>query len=82
MMKIEILGVGCPRCQKTEEEVRKAAQSLGWGEGSDFTIAKITNPGEIASRGVFMTPGVIVDGKVVSMGRVPKLNDILGWLAE
>ncbi|HDH58178.1 MAG TPA: thioredoxin family protein [Bacteroidetes bacterium] len=80
MKKIEILGVGCPKCQKTEEEVRKAALSLGWGEGVDFTIAKITNPGEIASRGVLMTPGVVVDGKVVSTGKVPKMRDIVGWL--
>lgn len=80
MRRIEILGVGCKSCEKTEEEVRKMAQGLGWTEGDDFTIEKVSDPGEIAARGVFITPGVTVDGKVVSSGKIPKQKDILKWL--
>jgi small redox-active disulfide protein 2 len=79
MKKIKILGVGCVNCRKTEEEVRKAALSLGWKEGEDFSLAKVENPSEIASYGVFITPGVVIDGKVVSSGKVPKQKQILEW---
>jgi small redox-active disulfide protein 2 len=80
MKKIEILGVGCAKCTKAEDEVRKAALSLGWTEGEEFTLEKITEPGAIASRGVLMTPGVVVDNRIVSTGKVPKPRDILSWL--
>ena len=80
MKIIEVLGPGCPSCRKAEEEVRKAALSLGWTEEEDFVILKVGEPGNIAARGVLFTPGVIVDGKVVSSGKVPKQADILGWL--
>ena len=80
MRKIEILGVGCPSCQKAEEGVRKAALSLGWTEGTDFIIDKVSEPGDIAARGILITPGVSVDDKIVSSGKVPRLKEILSWL--
>ena len=80
MKRIEILGIGCKSCEKAETEVRHAALSLGWTEGTEFTIEKVSDPGDIAARGVFITPGVTVDGKVVSTGKVPKQKDIVKWL--
>ncbi|MFH1862483.1 MAG: thioredoxin family protein [bacterium] len=80
MKRIEILGIGCARCTKTEQEVRRAVASLGWQEGREFTLYKIENPSEIAARGILMTPGVIIDGKVVSAGKVPTQKEILSWL--
>ena len=80
MKKIEILGVGCPKCKKTEEQIRQSLNGLGMVENRDFTIEKITQPAEIAARGVMMTPGVIVDGTVVSTGKVPKSGDIISWI--
>lgn len=80
MKKIEILGVGCPRCKTTEKEIRRAGEGLGLVEGKDFSLEKVTNPVDIASRGVLNTPGVAVDGKVVSTGKIPKSQEIEKWL--
>jgi small redox-active disulfide protein 2 len=80
MKRIEILGIGCKSCEKAEVEVRNAALSLGWSEGTEFTIEKVSDPGDIAARGVFITPGITVDGKVVSTGKVPPKKDIVKWL--
>jgi len=79
MKTIEILGIGCPRCEKTESVIRKAAEGLGWKEEEDFMIFKIKDPSVIASRGVLMTPGVAIDGKVVSSGKIPAQAEILNW---
>lgn len=80
MKRIEILGVGCARCRKTEQEVRRVVQDLNWIEGEDYHLEKVDQPDDIISRGIFLTPGVVVDGKVVSAGRVPKRKQILEWL--
>jgi len=80
MKNFEILGPGCARCKKTAEEVRRALSSIGLAEGRDFSIEKIEKPTEIAARGVLMTPGVIVDGKIVSTGKIPTHGDIISWM--
>ena len=80
MKKFEILGPGCARCKKTEEEVRKALNSLGWRENQDYAVEKIVRPAEIAARGVLMTPGVIMEGKIVSTGKIPSHGEIVSWV--
>ena len=80
MKKIEVLGPGCARCKQTAEVVRRALSSIGLAEGRDFSIEKIEKPTEIAARGVLMTPGVIVDGKIVSTGKIPTHGDIISWM--
>lgn len=80
MKKIEILGVGCARCKQTEEEVRKALTGIGWKEGQEYTLTKVQNLAEIAAWGVLITPGVVVDGKVVSTGKVPKHGEVISWV--
>lgn len=65
-MKIEILGTGCPKCKKLEENTRKAVEELK----IDAEIVKITDIKEIIKYKVMMTPALVVDGKVVLSGRV------------
>lgn len=77
-MKIEILGPGCARCRATEDAVRKAVAELK----VEAEIEHITDPIQISRRGVMLTPGVIVDGEVLSSGRVPSLEDVKAWLAR
>jgi small redox-active disulfide protein 2 len=79
MKKIEVLGIGCPNCKKTEKIIRRTVEGMGWSEGVDFTIRKITNPAEIADRGVLATPGVSIDGVVVSKGKIPKPKVVQSW---
>lgn len=76
-MKIEILGMGCPKCQKTEKLVKQALKELSL----EAEVVKVTDPNEIAERGVFFTPGVVVDGQVKSSGKVPSIGDLKKMLA-
>ena len=66
MVKIEVLGPGCPKCQKLEKNVRAAVEEMEL----DAEVTKISDIKEIASRGVLMTPGLVVDGKILSSGHL------------
>lgn len=75
-MKIEILGPGCARCRATEANVRKALAELNL----EAEVAHVTDVREFAKRGVMLTPGLIVDGKLRSSGKVPGVDEIRPWL--
>ncbi|RPJ41495.1 MAG: thioredoxin family protein [Candidatus Latescibacterota bacterium] len=77
-MKVQILGTGCPKCKKLEENARAAVGQLG----IDCEVEKITNLKEIMSFGVMMTPGFAIDGKVLSTGKVPPVDEIVSLLAS
>lgn len=65
-MMIQILGSGCRKCQALAENARAAAEAAG----KPAEIVKVTDLAEIAAYGVMHTPGLVVDGRVVSAGRV------------
>lgn len=69
---ILILGPGCKNCQTLEANTRTALESMGKTE----EIGHVTDFAEIAKYGVMSTPGLVVDGKVVSYGKVLKPKDI------
>lgn len=71
-MKIEILGVGCPKCKKTEKIVKKIIDELG----IKAEISKVEDLQEIVERGVMMTPAVVIDGEVKIVGHVPSVDEI------
>ncbi|NCC26031.1 MAG: thioredoxin family protein [Deltaproteobacteria bacterium] len=76
MKFIQVLGPGCPKCAKTEQIVRQAvAQS-----GVEAHVEKVSDLNMIAALGVFVTPGVLVDGQVKVSGRVPKAEEVVQWL--
>jgi small redox-active disulfide protein 2 len=77
-MKIEVLGPGCNNCVRLAQNVRDAVAMAG----VDAQIVKVTDYAEIAAYGVMSTPGLVIDGKVVSDGRVPTASDIVPWLGE
>ena len=77
MRDIKILGPGCKRCGKLEEATREAVERLG----IDAEITKVTDFPEIVSYGVMSTPGLVVDGEVVSSGKVLKPGEIEKLLA-
>jgi len=77
MKRIEILGTGCPKCQRLTAAAEEAARSLG----IEYELVKVTDIQEIVSRGVMMTPGLVVDGEVKATGRIPapaELATLLG----
>lgn len=77
-MKIEILGTGCPKCNLLESTARSAAGKLG----VPFEIDHVRDINAITNRGVMMTPALVVDGKVVVSGRVPKESEISAILKQ
>jgi small redox-active disulfide protein 2 len=75
-MDIKVLGPGCPKCQQTEKIVKDAIAE----SGIEASVEKVTDVMEIAGYGVFGTPAVVVDGEVKSVGKIPKKQDVLGWI--
>jgi len=71
-MKIQILGTGCPKCVKLADNAKIAAEKLD----RPYEIEKITQIADIMKFGVMMTPGLAVDGKVVSVGKVLSPDEI------
>jgi small redox-active disulfide protein 2 len=76
-MKIQILGTGCPKCRKLEENTLIAVNQLGL----DFELTKVTEITEIMKFGVMMTPGLVVDGEVKASGKVLSVDEIREILA-
>ena len=73
---IKVLGSGCKRCQATAELIEAEAGKLGVA----ITLEKVTDYADIAAWGIAATPAVVVDGKVVQAGGLPKIEDIDRWL--
>ena len=75
-MTIQILGMGCPNCQKLEANAREAVSRLGL----EAEIVKVDDSDAIAEMGVMMTPAIAVDGVVKKMGRVLTVDQIVELL--
>lgn len=76
MKEVKILGPGCKRCETTAAMVKAAAERIG----VEVTIEKVTDYAAIAQYGIASTPGIVIDGKVVHAGGLPKEEAIAGWL--
>ena len=77
MAKIEVLGPGCSNCQRLEAMARQAVADLG----VEADVEKVTDVKEIMARGVMATPGLVVNGRVVSKGRVPSASEVTNLIA-
>jgi len=77
-MEIKVLGPGCPKCQKTEQNVKDAVAETG----VNATVEKVTDVMEIAGYGVFGTPAVIINGDVKSVGKIPSKEEIKTWIGK
>lgn len=72
-MKIEILGTGCSKCKALEEATKQAvAQS-----GKFAQIEKVEDIMKIMEYNVMSTPGLVIDGKVVSTGKLLSVTEIV-----
>ena len=76
MKDVKILGSGCQRCQVTAKMVEDTAARLG----IEIALEKVTDYAAIAAYGIASTPGVVIDGKVVHAGGLPRRDDIGRWL--
>ncbi len=78
MLTVKVLGSGCANCQKLEETARNAVAWLG----IEAEIAKVTSIADIMSYNVLATPGLVINEKLVSSGRVPSVAEITTWLTD
>ena len=77
-MKIEILGMGCPKCKKTTQNAQQAVEELG----IDAEIIKVEELDKITEYGVMMTPALVIDGEVKVAGKIPGKEEIKTWIKE
>jgi small redox-active disulfide protein 2 len=75
---IEVLGPGCNNCLRLEKNAREAVVMAG----VEAEVIHVTDPRDIVAHGIMSTPGLIIDGKIRSYGRVPSAGDIAVWLSE
>jgi small redox-active disulfide protein 2 len=76
MKQIQILGTGCVNCVRLERNAREAVAAVG----IEAEITKVTDYADIMSFGIMSTPGLVIDGQVLSVGRVPSAEQIKAWL--
>jgi small redox-active disulfide protein 2 len=75
---IKILGSGCAKCNQLEAATKSALQQLGM----DTTVDHVTDFSQIAAYGVMTTPALVIDGKVVSYGKVLKTEEVVKILQK
>jgi small redox-active disulfide protein 2 len=77
-MKIEILGTGCARCNDLEKQVHDVLKELNL----EAEVTKVSDLDKISSYGVLMTPGLVINGKVYSSGKLPTAATLKGWIEQ
>jgi small redox-active disulfide protein 2 len=77
-MEIRILGPGCPRCDEVEKRSIKALAELNVAAD----VQKITDLKKITEYKIMGTPGLIINGKIKSSGRIPSMDEIKNWIQE
>jgi small redox-active disulfide protein 2 len=72
MVKIQILGTGCPKCKKLTENAETALKELGM----EAAVEKVTDLKAIMKYGVMMTPALVINGQVKVAGKVASVQEI------
>jgi small redox-active disulfide protein 2 len=75
-MKVEILGMGCANCNKLYQNALEAVKM----SGREVEVTKVEDIKKIMSYGVMSTPALVIDGMVKVAGKVPKVEEIKGWI--
>lgn len=73
---IKILGVGCPKCRRLKQKIHDVINK----HHIDAEVIEVTNIDDMLQYGYMMTPGLVINEKLVSFGMVPKEDQILHWL--
>lgn len=78
MLTIKILGSGCANCKRVEQIARKVVQEMGL----QAEIIKVTDYDEIMKYNILATPGLVINEKLVSAGRIPTPAEVTTWVAD
>jgi len=77
-MEIKILGIGCANCKRLESVARQVVEEMGL----EATITEVTDMDKIVSYDIVTTPGLVINEKVVSSGRIPSKAEVTTWVAN
>ena len=78
MLTIKILGSGCANCKRLEQIARKVVEEMS----IEADVVKVTEYPDIMAYGITSTPGLVIDEKVVSFGRIPTPAEVTTWVAD
>ena len=78
MLTIKVLGSGCANCKRVEQIVRKVVTTLA----IEAEVIKVTDYNDIASYNILSTPGLVINEKVVSYGRIPSEAEVTTFLTN
>ena len=78
MLTIKVLGSGCANCKRLEQIARKVISDMS----VEANVIKVTDYNDIMSYNILSTPGLVIDEKVVSSGRIPTPAEVTTWLAS
>ncbi len=78
MLTIKVLGSGCANCKRVEQIARKVISDMAL----EAEVVKVTDYKDIMAYNILSTPGVVVNEKVVSSGRIPTPAEVTTWLAD
>jgi len=77
-MKIEILGVGCAKCNKLYDLVKEVVKK----QGAEVEVVKVEDISVFGNYGVFLTPALVIDGEVKVAGKIPKESQVAQWIRK
>ena len=78
MLTIKVLGSGCANCKRVEQIARKVVEELS----VEAEIIKVTDYNEISAYNILSTPGLVINEKIVSSGRIPSPAEVTTWIAN
>jgi len=78
MLTIKVLGSGYANCKKVEEIARQAVANMG----VEAEVIKVTETPDIMQYDILSTPGLVINEKLVSTGKIPSEAQVMSWLAD
>jgi small redox-active disulfide protein 2 len=78
MLNIQVVGPGCYNCTRLAEICKEVVEE----NTIDARIEKVTDISRFAELGILVTPGLIINGKVISSGKIPVKSTLLKWIKD